>query len=169
MSCEHVCVATLQPPPSLFSDTHIVKQFTLSSSCQKTMNEERGGAVALMPYQFSVLYCTGYISMQISTNSSSAQGWTDLSQLCETPDTSGQRMEISTQATPQAYVHNKALDSANFGFPLCYLSSKFLHFVVDTFVVETWMPIKMKWFIYHASSVVHFDTEMNNSTNTKHV
>lgn len=60
-------------------------------------------AVALIPYQFSVLKYTGYISMQMSTNSSSVQGWTDLSQLCEMPDTSGQRIGISAQATTQAF------------------------------------------------------------------
>lgn len=79
MSCECVRACLCG---RLFSDTHILKQCTLSSSCQKTTNEKGGlfkkkkkkVVVALIPYRFSVLNCTGYISMQISTNSSSVQG-----------------------------------------------------------------------------------------------
>lgn len=110
--CERVCVAELQPPPTLLSNTQILKQCTFlvpavkRPRMKKRVFFKKKVAVALIPYLFSVLNCTGYIGMQISTNSSSVGGWTDLCQLCETPDTSGQWMGIHTQATPQIYWQN---------------------------------------------------------------
>lgn len=62
------------PLPTSFLSTHILKQCTLSSSCQKTTNEKGGlfikkekrkrkkVAVALIPYRLSVLNCTGTLA-----------------------------------------------------------------------------------------------------------
>lgn len=170
--CERVCVAELQPPPTLLSNTQILKQCTFLVPAVKRPRMKKR---VFFKKRWQLLWshiCSLYWIV-LGTLACKYLLIPALSEAEQTFPSSVKRRTHQVREWGSTHKqHHKSIDKICIGFRQFWLSSpllssQFLHFAVDSFVVETWMPIKMEWFIYQASPVAHFDTEINNSTNTK--
>lgn len=88
------------------------------------------------------------------------------------PPTQRQRVWNSTNQIqippPAGRVYNK--NSCNFdSLSSCYLPDFLLHFLLNSFIVNTLPPrcMESQWAIYQRSLIWHFDIEINKSQNTE--